>query len=130
MFIKEKISRSTIETNSLNLEVTNPEPSIILVNCGNFVVASVSYELDEDFRCSFIGNETYETDVTGYLALDSEGNSVVVVDEFILDGIDSRFNFNESDYTLLTKLFACRLPSGLVDLTNTEVRVYRIIPHS
>lgn len=128
MISKEKTTQSDPERNALDLPVSTPEKAIIEVGRGRFIFEGVEYDLDDEVRYTVLGHETVQTDVRGFLALNPEGAVEVVVDEHNHDGIDVPFIFNGSGYRLLSKLFACRLPPGPVDLSSVEIAVWKVLP--
>lgn len=129
MPVIDRISRSSEETNGLNLVVTLHSPREIRVGKGAFRIARSDYVLDDNVNHIVSGHADYSTKINGFLAVAPDETVEVIVDECIGDGLDLPFNFFGSGYKLLTRLFQIQTPPGDFEIGDLEVQVTRIIPH-
>ena len=121
--IKVLKSYSSPKAHSVKLEVLqNPEK--ITVNAGTFRVSGTQYHLDQNLEWA-MSPQAQACEVTGFLALHEEAGTVLVVDE-VLPG-ELAYNFDNSPYKLLHRLFRCLVPAAADDLDGVPVSVFHIV---
>lgn len=116
------------EKNALDLTVTVENLLDIRVSSGSFKIAGEDYTLSSDDVVTITVDSSEITDVQGLLVKNiSTGNVEVLVDEYLLDGIDTPFVFAGSGYKLLERLYYVRVPAGTTDLSGLDLSVKRIV---
>ena len=71
---------------------------------------------------------THATWVLGYIARDTATDEILLlVDEFLDDGVDLKYRFDDGSYDRLFDLFFGKVAAGETDLTNTTWQVTRVL---
>ena len=117
------------ESFALNLMVAVENSLDIRVSSGSFKIAGVEYTLASDDVVTVTVDPTYETEVRGFLVKNvSTGNPEILVDEYVLDGVDVPYSVTkDQDYELFAKLYIIRVPAGTTDLSGLDLRVKRFL---
>lgn len=110
----------------LDLTVTLSGDSVT-VSSGLFRANEVQYNLEEDetFQATL---RSADTEIIGYVVLDSQGEPRVFVDEIQADGIDAPYDFGRSEtMTLLFYLFQFIQPAGTTDLSQVTYNRWVVV---
>jgi len=90
---------------------------------------SSSYVLALD-EVHTVGSYVVDCVVAGYLVIDTANSNDlrVFVDEFLQDGIDAPYEFENSPYELITCLYQFTVPPGTTDLSTLDWYRWSIAP--
>ena len=98
----------------------------VVVKATDFRLAAVDYSLAEDQEFDVTPDANSAQHVTGYLVEEvSSGSALLLVDEVVLDGEDTPYDF-DGDYRMLHPLYWFQVPAGVESLADVEVRVHWI----
>jgi hypothetical protein len=87
----------------------------IEVGAGNFFIGGNNYALFEAETFTAIASPSHVTDIRGYLVLTGDGESRLLVDEYVQDGESEPYAFT-AEFKLLHRLFSTRLGAGATEL--------------
>lgn len=101
----------------------------ITVKAGSMVIAGKPVVLSKDtvYKASTHAQLSW---LRGFLVRErTTGNVTVLVDEYVVDGEDSPFEFLPTcPYDPLYALYAAKVPSGTTDLANADFTLFRHVP--
>lgn len=114
--------------NAVDLTITQTGMTIT-VEAGSFTIASVGYTLATDQNFIATADPTNDTVACGYLVKEiSTGDIELMVDEVVMDGVDTPFDLDDGTYQLLHNLFAIKVPTGVANLDTETMEATKIVP--
>lgn len=118
----EKVIRAKASRHAVDLGISLLGMRLT-VSSGPFTIEGVQYSLDEDENFTATADPSSVTTLEGFLVSDS-GEGRVLVNE-ILPGEPS-FDFSNSPYVMLHRLFTLRVQPGAVGLSEDDLTTFMI----